>query len=123
MHTYNKLMICTIKSHCSNLDTCDRLCINHPFTAKCNFWVQPKIAAMCAQDRYSSYQYGRNLQCTGYLVPHYEASTANSFSKSDAAASVNVVLAILCRITKRQQQIVSPRATLLLPLMGKNAEM
>ena len=32
---------------------CDRLYIKHPFTAKCNLCVQPKIAAISGQDRYS----------------------------------------------------------------------
>ena len=105
---------------------CNRLCINHPFTAKFNFWLWPKIhvAAMSVQDRYSVIgmgviygvlailcrgmkrrlrivssgatlllpftdkecgdvnrpckRYGRNLQCIGYLVLRYEASTAYS---------------------------------------------
>ena len=29
---------------------CDHLCKNHPFIAKCKFWVRPKITAKSAQD-------------------------------------------------------------------------
>ena len=28
------------------------VCINHPSPAKCNFWVQPKIAAKSTRGRY-----------------------------------------------------------------------
>ena len=69
----------------------DRLCINRPFTAKFNFWVQPKIAAMNAQDRYSVIGMG----------------------------VIYGVLAILCRGMKRRLRIVSPGATLLLPFTDK----
>ena len=70
---------------------CDRICMNHPFTAKCNFWVQPKIAAMSAQDRYSVI----------YMDGIYS------------------VLAILCRGMKCRLRIVSPGVTLLLPFTDK----
>ena len=69
----------------------DRLCINHPFTAKCNFWVRPKVAAMSVQDRYSVIGMG----------------------------VIYGVLATLCRGMKRRLRIVSPGATLPLPSTDK----
>ena len=65
----------------------DRLCINHPFTAKCKFWVRPVITARSAQDRYSV----------------------------NAIGVIYGVLATLCRSTKRRLCIVSPGAMPLLP--------
>ena len=59
---------------------CDRLWINHPSTAKCKFWVRPKITAKSARGRYLVYVVG----------------------------VIYGVLATLCRSTKRQLSIVSP---------------
>ena len=63
----------------------------HPFTAKCKFLVRPKITVRSAQDRYSVIVIG----------------------------VIYGVLAILCRSTKHQLCIVSPRVTSLLLLMDK----
>ena len=69
---------------------CDRLWINHPSTAKCTFWVQPKITVRSAVGRYPVNAIGviYGVLATGYLVPQYEVPTSYSFSWSDAAASV-----------------------------------
>ena len=70
---------------------CDHLCINHPFTAKCTFWVRPKITAKSAQDRYS-------VMAIGVIYG---------------------VLATLCRSTMLRLRIVSPGVTPLLPFTDK----
>ena len=76
---------------CTYLRICDCLCINHPFTTKCKFWVRPKITAKSAQDRYSVLAIG----------------------------VIYGVLATLCRSTTLRLRIVSPGATLLLLFMNK----
>ena len=70
---------------------CDRLHINHPFTAKCKLWVRPKITARSVHDCYPV----------------------------NAIGVIYGVLATLCRSTKRRLRIVSPRAMLLLPFTDK----
>ena len=70
---------------------CDLLHINHPFTAKCKFWVRPKITVRSAHDRYSV----------------------------NALGVIYGVLATLCRSTKRRLRIVSPGAMLLVPFTDK----
>ena len=60
----------------------DRLSINQPSDAKCKFWVRPKITTRSARGRYLVYVVG----------------------------VIYGVLATLCRSTKRQLGIVSPRA-------------
>ena len=71
--------------------TVRRLCINHPFTAKCKFWVWPIITARSAHDRYSV----------------------------NAIGVIYGVLATLCRHTKCRLRIVSPIAMPLLPFTDK----
>ena len=61
---------------------CDRLWINHPSTAKCKFWVRPKITARSTRGQYLFYFVG----------------------------VIYGVLATLCCSTKRQLSIVSPGA-------------
>ena len=75
----------------SYVDKCDRLRINYPFTAKCKFWVRPKITARSTHDRYPV----------------------------NAIGIIYGVLATLCRSTKRRLRIVSPGAMVLLPFRDK----
>ena len=64
----------------SVLHICDCLWINHPSTAKCKIWVQPKITARSARGQYLVYVVG----------------------------VIYGVLATLWCCTKRQLDIVSP---------------
>ena len=70
---------------------CDHLCINHPFTVKCRFWVQPKTTVRRAHNQYSV----------------------------NAIGVIYGVLATLCRNRKRRLCIVSPGVMLLLPFTDK----
>ena len=76
---------------CTCFDNCDRLRINHLFTAKCKFRVWPIITVRSAHDRYSV----------------------------NAIGVIYGVLATLCRHTKCRLRIVSPIAMPLLPFTDK----
>ena len=91
MPQYNIINLCNKQYSITHLHIYDRLCINHPFNAKCKFWLRPKITAKSAQDRYSVMAFG----------------------------VIYCVLAILCRSTMLRMHIVSPGVTALLPFMDK----
>ena len=88
MPQYNIINLCNIQYSITHLHIYDRLCINYPFTAKCKFWLRPKITAKSAQDRYSVMAFGVIYGVLAYLAPQYDAPNAYSFSRSDGAASV-----------------------------------
>ena len=68
---------------------CDRLWINHPSTAKCKFWLRPKITARSARGRYPVNAIGVIYGVLATLCRSTKRRLHYSFSRSDATASVD----------------------------------